>query len=42
MLAANHGISVALAMFGIIVLVGFVVEQVGLDIRRARRRRRRH
>jgi hypothetical protein len=41
-LAAIHGISVFLATIGVIILGGFVVQTIGLDIRRRRKRRHGH
>jgi hypothetical protein len=41
-LAAIHGISVFLATIGVIILGGFVVQTIGLEIRRRRKRRDGH
>jgi hypothetical protein len=40
MLAAIHMVSVALATFGVIILAGWVIEQILKDVRRDRRKRK--
>jgi uncharacterized membrane protein YecN with MAPEG domain len=40
-LAAMHSISLFLAVIGVILLVGWVLERIGIDVKHGRRKRKR-